>query len=130
MFYLTPIRKTCNKIFSAFGNKQKLRNCKEKIINKYKKHFRASGAKLSLITVSVKMFSGTRKSHQAVQHQVGGVKMSRTRYLTTYTNPAYIVPHSILCCMFVFVIFFSLLFIYFSVVFFLFFVLVSQSFTC
>jgi len=33
IFYLTSIQKTCNKIFSALGNKQKLRNCKDKIIS-------------------------------------------------------------------------------------------------
>jgi len=41
---------------------------------------RASGVKLSLIIVGVKMSSGLKKLHEAVQRQVGRVKMSRTRF--------------------------------------------------
>jgi len=39
-----------------------------KLINKCEKHFRASGVKLSLITVSIKMSSGTKKSLQDVTY--------------------------------------------------------------
>jgi len=45
-------------------------------INMCQKHFRASGAKTSLITLSIKMSSGTRKSCRAVQCQVSHIKMS------------------------------------------------------
>jgi len=47
--------------------------CKEKIIHKCEKHFKASGAKFSLIIVGVKMFSRLRKLRQ----DVSLVKMSR-----------------------------------------------------
>jgi len=40
------------KILSAFGNKQKLQNRKEKIINKCKKHFKASSERQGVQTSS------------------------------------------------------------------------------
>jgi len=92
LLQLTSIRKTCNKIFSAFINKQKLRNCKEKIIDKCEKFLRPlaqrrswrqvvpnysqcqdvlwaprrSGVKLSLIIVSVKILRTPRRSWRQV----------------------------------------------------------------
>jgi len=45
------------------------------------KAFLGSSAKLSLIIMDVKISSGTRKSRKADQHQVGRIKMLRTREL-------------------------------------------------
>jgi len=63
--YPTPI-----KYLALLEINQNYKTATKKIINKCRKHFRASGAKLSLIIVSVKMSSRTRKLRQDVMNAV------------------------------------------------------------
>jgi len=64
---LISIRKTCNKIFSAFENKQKLQNCKKK------------SAKSMLRPLAPRrpwhQVVPDHSQHQAVQRQVGCIRL-------------------------------------------------------